>query len=56
MDYKIDAVMHFAAALIVPESVSDPLKYYDNNLYGMQVLLKAMVEFGVNNLKNRLNV
>ena len=28
---RFDAIMHFAASLIVPESVSDPLKYYHNN-------------------------
>ncbi len=30
--YKFDVIMHFAASLIVPESVSDPLKYYYNNV------------------------
>lgn len=41
-DEKIDAVMHFAAFSIVPESVKKPLKYYDNNVSGMISLLKAM--------------
>ncbi len=39
---KIDAVMHFAAYSLVPESVKKPLKYYDNNVQGMISLLKAM--------------
>ncbi|MDF7638245.1 UDP-glucose 4-epimerase GalE [Lactobacillus sp. ESL0791] len=39
---KIDAVMHFAAYSLVPESVKKPLKYYDNNVTGMISLLKAM--------------
>jgi UDP-glucose 4-epimerase len=30
-DYKIDAVVHFAASIVVPESVRDPVKYYLNN-------------------------
>lgn len=41
---KIDAVIHFAANSLVGESMVDPLKYYDNNLYGTMVLLKSMVE------------
>ncbi|MBD0888626.1 GDP-mannose 4,6-dehydratase, partial [Lactobacillus paragasseri] len=34
-DENIDAVMHFAAYSLVPESVKKPLKYYDNNVSGM---------------------
>ena len=41
---KIDAVIHFAAYSLVGESVTNPLKYYDNNLYGTKVLLEAMVK------------
>ena len=41
---KPDAVIHFAANSLVGESMVDPLKYYDNNLYGTMVLLKSMVE------------
>lgn len=41
---KIDAVIHFAANSLVGESMTNPLKYYDNNLYGTMVLLKSMVE------------
>lgn len=44
----IEAVVHFAASSLVGESMQDPLKYYDNNLYGTMVLLKSMVE---NNVK-----
>ena len=46
----IDAVIHFAAFSLVGESVSDPLKYYENNLYGTKVLLKAMIDNGVNKI------
>lgn len=45
---NIDSIIHFAANSLVGESMQDPLKYYDNNLYGTMVLLKSMVE---NNVK-----
>jgi len=45
---KIDAVIHFAA--LVGESVSNPLKYYDNNLCGTKVLLDAMVAHGIDKI------
>ena len=47
---SIDQVLHFAAKSIVSESMSNPLKYYENNVYGTQVLLKAMREFNVKNI------
>ncbi len=40
---KIDAVVHFAANSLVAESMTNPLKYYDNNLCGTKVLLESMV-------------
>ncbi len=43
----IEGVIHFAASSQVGESMSDPLKYYDNNLYGTMVLLQSMVAHGV---------
>ncbi len=45
-----DAVMHFAAFLIVPESVADPLKYYENNVVNTIGLLRAMEAEGVRKL------
>ncbi|KRM72737.1 UDP-glucose 4-epimerase GalE [Lacticaseibacillus brantae] len=44
---KIDGIIHFAASSIVPESMADPLKYFDNNTYGMIALLEVMNEFGI---------
>ncbi|QQO24209.1 UDP-glucose 4-epimerase GalE [Bradyrhizobium diazoefficiens] len=41
-DHKITAVMHFAAASLVGESVIDPQKYYINNVQGTLSLLQAM--------------
>jgi UDP-glucose 4-epimerase len=45
--HDIEAVIHFAANSLVGESMEEPLKYYDNNVYGTQVLLEVMREFGV---------
>ncbi|WMJ88752.1 UDP-glucose 4-epimerase GalE [Anaerocolumna sp. MB42-C2] len=44
---KIDAVIHFAANSLVGESMTNPLKYYDNNLNGTKVLLESMVAHDV---------
>lgn len=44
---SIDAVVHFAANSLVGESVEKPLQYFDNNVYGTQVLLRVMVEHHV---------
>lgn len=46
----IDAVIHFAANSLVGESMTNPLKYYDNNLYGTKVLLESMVEHNINKI------
>lgn len=43
----ISQVVHFAASSLVGESVENPLKYFNNNVYGMQTLLEVMNEFGV---------
>lgn len=43
----IDAVIHFAAYSLVAESMTDPLKYFDNNTVGMVKLLEVMQECGV---------
>lgn len=46
----IEGVIHFAASSQVGESMSDPLKYYDNNLHGTMVLLQSMVAHGVDKI------
>ncbi|MEG0070785.1 MAG: UDP-glucose 4-epimerase GalE [Raoultibacter sp.] len=46
----IDVVMHFAAKLIVPESVKMPLEYYYNNVEGVRVMLECMAEAGIKNV------
>jgi UDP-glucose-4-epimerase GalE len=49
-EHRVDAVMHFAAWLIVSDSVRDPLGYYHNNVVGTLGLLGAMVDAGVSRL------
>ena len=44
---KIDEVIHFAANSLVGESMSNPLKYYNNNVHGTEVLLKVMIKHDV---------
>ncbi len=46
-EFRPQAVMHFAAHIVVPESVRDPLKYYRNNVVHTLQLLETMEEFGV---------
>ncbi len=46
-EYEVDTVVHFAASSLVGESVSNPLKYYDDNVCATERLLSAMVTTGV---------
>lgn len=48
--YEIDSVIHFAGLKAVGESVEQPMKYYENNVFGSLNLCKAMAEHGVKNL------
>ncbi|HKQ30123.1 MAG TPA: UDP-glucose 4-epimerase GalE, partial [Burkholderiales bacterium] len=47
--FSIDAVLHFAGHIVVPESVSDPLKYYQNNTAVSRNLIAACAEEGIGN-------
>jgi len=47
---NIEAVIHFAAFIEAGESVRKPLKYFDNNVCGTEILLEAMVEGGVDKI------
>lgn len=47
VEHAVDAVLHFAGLKAVGESVAQPLRYYDNNVHGSQVLLQAMADAGV---------
>lgn len=46
----IDGVIHFAASSLVGESMENPLKYFNNNVYGTQILLEVMMEFNVDKI------
>lgn len=46
-DHSIEAIVHFAGSIVVPESVSDPLKYYANNTATSRNLIEAAVKGGV---------
>ncbi len=46
-DNDVDAVIHFAGSIIVPESVEDPLSYYENNTSNARTLIETAVKNGV---------
>lgn len=46
-DEKFDAIIHFAASIVVPESVENPLKYYMNNTVNTTNLIRCAVKSGV---------
>ncbi len=46
-DHGVRAIMHFAGSVVVPESVSDPLKYYRNNTAASRSLIESAVAEGV---------
>ena len=48
-EYKVDAVVHFAGSIVVPDSVSDPLGYYLNNTVNSRSLIHAAVKSDVKN-------
>ena len=48
--FRIEAAMHFAAFIEVGESVTDPLKYYANNVAGTLQLVRALVRHGIRHL------
>lgn len=49
-DFRCSAVIHLAGLKSIGESVSEPIRYYDNNVYGTLVLLQAMRDSGVRKL------
>ena len=48
-DHKVDAVVHFAGSIVVPDSVSDPLGYYLNNTVNSRNLMHCAVKSDVKN-------
>lgn len=47
---KIESIVHFAANSLVGESMEKPLLYFNNNVYGMQILLESMVKHNIKNI------
>jgi UDP-glucose 4-epimerase len=45
--HRIDSIIHFAASVVVPDSVRDPLAYYRNNTVNSRALIEAAVKGGV---------
>src|SRR5260370_24462442 len=45
-EHRVCAILHFAASVVVPESVADPLRYYRNNTVNSRSLIEAAVRGG----------
>ena len=43
-EHQVDAVIHFAASIVVPDSVRDPLGYYRNNTVNSRALIEIAVK------------
>jgi UDP-glucose 4-epimerase len=48
-EHGIDSILYFAAKIVVPESVTDPLAYYSNNTVKTRALIETAVEKGIKN-------
>ncbi len=46
-DHAIDAIIHFAASVVVPESMRNPLAYYRNNTVNSRALIETAIEAGM---------
>ena len=46
-EHSVDAVIHFAGSIVVPDSVADPLGYYHNNTVKSRALMETCVKTGV---------
>lgn len=46
-EHKIDTILHFAGSVVVPESIENPLKYYDNNTGKSRNLIEVAVKCGI---------
>ncbi|HEX4270525.1 MAG TPA: UDP-glucose 4-epimerase GalE [Rhizomicrobium sp.] len=49
-DHRVESVIHFAGSIVVPESVADPLGYYDNNVVKSRSLIASCVAAGIEQL------
>ena len=46
-EHKVDSIIHFAASVVVPDSVRDPLSYYKNNTVNSRALIESAIRQGV---------
>jgi UDP-glucose 4-epimerase len=46
-EHEIDAIVHFAGSIVVPDSICDPLGYYRNNTVNSHVLIETAVKRGI---------
>ena len=46
-EHAVDAIIHFAACIVVPDSVRDPLRYYRNNTVNSRALIESAIQCGV---------
>jgi UDP-glucose 4-epimerase len=46
-DHEVDSIIHFAASIVVPDSVRDPLGYYRNNTVNSRALIECAVRNGI---------
>ena len=46
-DHQVDSIIHFAASIVVPDSVRDPLGYYRNNTVNSRALIESAVRNGI---------
>ena len=46
-EYKIESIIHFAASIVVPDSVADPLGYYKNNTANSRALIETAIRHHV---------
>jgi UDP-glucose 4-epimerase len=46
-DHEVDSIIHFAASIVVPDSVRDPLSYYRNNTVNSRALIESAVRNGI---------
>ena len=54
--YQFEAVLHFAGSIVVPESVTNPLKYYLNNTVNSHFLISLCQKFNVNKFKETFSL
>ena len=46
-EHRVDAIIHFAASIVVPDSVRDPLAFYRNNTANSRALIETAVRQGI---------